>query len=144
MNQASEAIVTLAPKKVIASSEANISTPLGIHYLAECHNCDPELIYNAVFIESLLNSTAKHCNATIVDSKFHHFEPYGVSGVVIIEESHFHVHTWPEHGYAAIDLFTCDLSLDFKKAIEHLEEKLACSPIKYQTLKRGLIPGLNN
>ena len=143
MNTASATQPTLISNKK-SSTEATSSSPLGMHYLAECHQCDPELIYDADFVESLLISTAKHCGATIVDTKFHHFEPYGVSGVVIIEESHFHVHTWPEHRYAAIDLFTCDLSLNFKKAVDFLQEKIGCAPIKYQTLKRGLISGRTN
>lgn len=143
MNIASVHIQSLSSQNKISSSETTPLPPLGLHYLAECHNCNPDTIYDAKFVEKLLIATAKHCHASIVDSKFHHFEPYGVSGVVIIEESHFHVHTWPEHNYAAIDLFTCNLSLDFKKAAAFLEEKLGCSPIQYQTLKRGLIPGQN-
>jgi S-adenosylmethionine decarboxylase len=119
--------------------EAPTHPPLGMHYLAECHNCNPDTIFDAKFVENLLIETAKHCKATIVDTKFHHFEPYGVSGVVIIEESHFHVHTWPEHNYAAIDLFTCNLSLDFKTALEFLEQRLQCDPIHYQSLSRGFI-----
>jgi S-adenosylmethionine decarboxylase proenzyme len=124
----------------VGNSEANSTSPLGMHYLAECHNCNLETIYDAEFVQNLLIATAKHCKASIVDTKFHHFEPYGVSGVVIIEESHFHVHTWPEHNYAAIDLFTCNLDMDFSRAVQFLEEALGCDPIQYQSLSRGHIP----
>ena len=113
---------------------------LGTHYLAEFHNCQTPNLYKSGFIESCLRSAAEACGATIVDFKFHHFSPYGVSGVLIIEESHFHIHTWPEHKYASIDLYTCNPNLKFHQAQASLQKSLFCENVEVKTLKRGLLP----
>ena len=70
-----------------------------------------------------MNAAAIEMQATIVNSNFHHFNPYGVSGVIIIKESHLTIHTWPEYGYAAIDIFTCG-KIYMDKGIEYLKEHL--------------------
>lgn len=84
-------------------------------------------------------NAAEHCGATVVEKNFHMFSPYGVSGVVIISESHLAIHTWPEYGYAAVDLFTCGTSCDPLLAYHYLSEKLACGSSFYSELKRGLM-----
>ena len=78
------------------------------------------------------------------DFKFHHFSPYGISGVLIIEESHFHIHTWPEHKYASIDLYTCNPNLKFDQAQVSLQKSLSCENVEVKTLKRGFIPYASN
>ena len=80
---------------------------LGRHILIEFYNCNEEILASPELIEKHMNKAAKIANATIVNSVFHHFNPYGVSGAVIISESHLAIHTWPEYGYAAVDVFTC-------------------------------------
>ena len=80
---------------------------LGQHVLAEFFECDPNILNNSQKVESLMIDAALECGATIVQKCFHMFSPHGVSGVVIISESHLAIHTWPELGYAAVDLFTC-------------------------------------
>lgn len=79
------------------------------------------------------------CGATVVDKKFHHFSPFGVSGAVIIAESHLAIHTWPEYGYAAVDLFTCGTSCDPHVAYQYLQEKFCSGSAFYSELKRGLM-----
>ena len=69
-------------------------------------------------------NAAERSNATIINVSFHHFSPYGVSGVVVIQESHLAIHTWPEYGYAAIDIFTCGDTVDPWVAYECLKESL--------------------
>jgi len=82
-------------------------SPLGIHYLVECKNCTPELLTNLPLLKSTITNIAKKAGATVIETLLHQFNPYGLSGIVIIAESHLAIHTWPEHGYAAIDIFTC-------------------------------------
>lgn len=79
------------------------------------------------------------CGATVVQKDFHHFSPFGVSGVVVIAESHLAIHTWPEYGYAAVDLFTCGSSCDPKVAYDYLRDKLGSGSGFYSELKRGLM-----
>ncbi len=79
----------------------------GKHYLIDLRDCDPEIIKSVDPTREIVMRAAKECGATILDDYFHQFQPIGVSGVVLIAESHISVHTWPESGFAAADIFTC-------------------------------------
>jgi S-adenosylmethionine decarboxylase len=79
----------------------------GKHYLIDLRDCDPEIIKSVDPTREIVLRAAKECGATILDNYFHQFQPMGVSGVVLIAESHISVHTWPESGFAAADIFTC-------------------------------------
>jgi len=94
---------------------------LGRHIIAEFYDCDREILDNIGSIEFHMNQAARETGATIVNSSFHRFPPYGVSGVVVISESHLAIHTWPEYGYAAVDLFTCGEQVDPWKAFSYLK-----------------------
>lgn len=112
---------------------------LGQHVLAEFFECDPNILNNVSIIEKLMVEAALECGATIVQKCFHMFNPYGVSGVVIIAESHLAIHTWPELGYAAVDLFTCGDNCDPKVSYEYLKKMFNSKNASYTELKRGLI-----
>ena len=90
-------------------------------------------------VEKYMIDAALECGATIVQKCFHMFNPYGVSGVVIISESHLAIHTWPELGYAAVDLFTCGTKCDPKVAYEFLKKKFNSKKASFTELKRGII-----
>lgn len=81
--------------------------PTGRHVLAEMTGCPPAVLNDVVSLETCFRKCAVDGGATLVSSHFHRFAPQGVSGVVVIAESHLTVHTWPEHRYAAVDVFTC-------------------------------------
>ena len=98
---------------------------LGCHVLVELYDCDPKLLNNVSGIEKIMVDAAEHSQATVINVTFHHFSPYGVSGVVVIQESHLTIHTWPEYGYAAIDLFTCGDNVDPWLAHALLKEALS-------------------
>jgi S-adenosylmethionine decarboxylase proenzyme len=91
---------------------------LGRHLILEIWDADPHLLDDAHALEQLLLQAARAANATVIQSVFHHFSPYGVSGVVVIAESHLTIHTWPEYRYAAIDIFTCGPKMDLEAAVE--------------------------
>lgn len=91
---------------------------LGRHLIVEVFDADPSLLNDAQALEQLLLDAARAVHATVIQSVFHQFSPYGVSGVVVIAESHLAIHTWPEYGYAAIDIFTCGPKMDLDAAIE--------------------------
>ena len=112
---------------------------LGQHVLAEFFECDPNILNNVTLVEKLMLEAALECGATVVQKCFHMFNPYGVSGVVIIAESHLAIHTWPELGYAAVDLFTCGDKCDPKVSYEYLKKMFNSKDASYTELKRGII-----
>jgi S-adenosylmethionine decarboxylase proenzyme len=113
---------------------------LGLHILADMHDCDPAILDDEEAIQACLIDAARRCGATIVSHCFHHFSPHGVSGVVVIAESHLAIHTWPEHGYAAVDLFTCGDSLDPEPCVSYLQEALRSRRHSISYLVRGSQP----
>ncbi|MFH0702133.1 MAG: adenosylmethionine decarboxylase [bacterium] len=112
---------------------------LGRHILAEFFDCNSNILNNVKLIEKAMFEAAVRCGATVVEKKFHMFNPYGVSGVVIISESHLSIHTWPEHGYAAVDLFTCGNTCSPEIAYEYLKKELCAGSAFYSELKRGCL-----
>ena len=112
---------------------------LGQHVLAEFFECDSNVLNSLDKVEKHMVDAALECGATIVQKCFHMFNPYGVSGVVIISESHLAIHTWPELGYAAVDLFTCGEQCDPKVSYEFLKRKFNSTDAKYSQLNRGLM-----
>ena len=111
-------------------------SPLGKHVLIDCYQCQLD-ISDPTNVNTLLRRSALKSGATIVSEHFHAFSPVGVSGVIIIEESHFTIHTWPEHGFASIDAYTCGDTIDFKKAINCLKEALKPTKIVVKEFERG-------
>jgi len=117
---------------------------LGQHWLIEGYHCDARLLSDPTAMETVLQRTAEIMGATIVTSTFHHFSPLGVSGVVVIQESHLTIHTWPEHGYAAVDIFTCG-EIDMQAGVTHLHKALGAGELKIIKMKRGdLDKGVRN
>ncbi len=94
---------------------------LGNHILVEFSNCNAQVLNDATIVENAMIHAAKIAGATVINSTFHHFSPWGISGVVVIQESHLAIHTWPEYKYAAVDLFTCGESVDPWVCFEHLK-----------------------
>ena len=111
---------------------------LGRHLVVEYSGCDSGILGNADLLEEYLNEAVRKSGATIVRSVFHRYNPQGVSGVVVIAESHISIHTWPEYGYAAVDFFTCGQSVDPHKAHEYIERVLCCSESHVRALNRGI------
>ena len=93
---------------------------LSRHMTVEFYGCETAILADPRRVELIMLNAAKFSGATVVGSSFHSFAPQGVSGFVIIAESHFSVHAWPEHEYAAVDIFTCGVSIDFQKGLDFL------------------------
>ncbi|WP_442945432.1 adenosylmethionine decarboxylase [Oceanirhabdus sp. W0125-5] len=110
---------------------------LGRHILVEMYNCDKEVLNDHALIEKYMCEAAEKSGATIVQSVFHMFNPWGVSGAVIIQESHLTIHTWPEYGYAAIDLFTCGDSVNPWVGFDYLKEMLKSDKTETTEVVRG-------
>ncbi len=111
---------------------------LGRHLIVEYTDCNNGLLDNIRLLEEHMNEAVRRSGATVVRSVFHRYMPQGVSGVIVIAESHISIHTWPEYGYAAVDFFTCGQSVDPWKAHEYMKEALDCRQSFVQELKRGI------
>ncbi|MFO7882235.1 MAG: adenosylmethionine decarboxylase [Kosmotogaceae bacterium] len=116
---------------------------LGRHLIAEFFSCSNEALNDLDFISENLKIAAAVAGATIVDSSFHRFLPHGISGVVVIAESHLTIHTWPEYGYAAIDLFTCGDEVNPWKAFDYLRDILSADRTEVYEYLRGVYEKLN-
>ena len=96
-----------SPSTSPTTTEQNGVAPLGTHILLELSHCPAQLLLEKELLSQTLVDAATRAGATVVKPVFHQFSPHGLSGVVVIAESHITAHTWPEHRYAAIDIFTC-------------------------------------
>jgi len=112
---------------------------LGRHLLLELEDCNTEGLDNLDFVRDCLREAVDRCGATIVGECFHHFSPQGVSGIVNIAESHISIHTWPEYGYAAADVFTCGTKVNPEKAARAIVEKLEAKTHSFMDLQRGML-----
>jgi len=111
---------------------------LGKQILVEFYDCDQSKLNDVSFIEGSLIDAAKASRATLISHNFHKFSPYGVSGVVVIAESHIAIHTWPEYLYAAVDIFTCGDTIDPWVIQEKLKESFESKNVSSMEMKRGL------
>ncbi len=110
---------------------------LGVHILIELEDCNRKLLDDLKKIEAVMLEAARKAKTTIIESRFHRFSPFGISGVVVIAESHLTIHTWPEHGYAAVDIFTCGEVLQPNLASRYLIEALDSKNPSIVELDRG-------
>jgi len=112
---------------------------LGNHLLVELYECDSKKLNDLGKLEMVLEEAVRISGATALKASFHQFAPQGVSGVIIIAESHFTIHTWPEYGYAALDIFTCGQSVDSQKALDYIEKELNVKTVSVTEMRRGNI-----
>ena len=112
---------------------------LGKHLLLELNDCDPKLLNDISFIREVMLAAANESGATVLGESFHQFSPQGVSGVILIAESHLSVHTWPEHGYAGADIFTCGTRVKPEKAAEVIVDRLKPRTHSIILMNRGMI-----
>ena len=111
---------------------------LGTHVLLELRNCDPQLLNDLPYIRQELVKAAEQVGAHIVGESFHQFTPQGVTGILSIAESHISIHTWPEFGYAAADVFTCGDQTMPDRAAESIIAALQCRDPQITQIRRGL------
>jgi len=111
---------------------------LGKHLLLELKDCNKEVLNDLTFLQETFVYAAQEAGATVIEKYFHRFSPQGVSGAVIIAESHLALHTWPEYGYAAVDIFTCGDTVKTKIAADLLIEKLESKDHAIMEVSRGV------
>ena len=112
---------------------------LGKHLIIELFQCDSTILNNPKTLEHHLLAAVKLSGATVIQPFFHQFSPHGVTGVVVVAESHFCLHTWPEYGYCALDIFTCGDSVNGNQAVDYLKESLKAATASVMEIKRGIL-----
>ncbi|MDR7418776.1 MAG: adenosylmethionine decarboxylase [Armatimonadota bacterium] len=115
--------------------------PVGHHYIAEASGCSPDIIGRVETVEQILVRAAEIAGVTVWSISFHRFSPNGVSGVVVISESHLSVHTWPEYGYVALDIFTCGNTAKPEAAVQYAIKEFGASSMHITEVTRGLEEG---
>lgn len=113
---------------------------MGRHIIAELWDCDIDKLNNMEYIERLFVDAALEAGAEVREVAFHKFAPYGVSGVVIISESHLTIHSFPEHGYASIDVYTCGDRIDPNIASDYIAQALNAKTSEVVEVPRGMGP----
>ncbi len=113
------------------------NTVLGKHAIIDLSGCNTELLKNHKRIHDILVQAAWVANVTVVGSMDHLFSPQGYTAVLVLEESHLSIHTWPEHGYVSIDLYSCNLQTDFHAVKDFLADQFQASVTEFKLLQRG-------
>lgn len=114
---------------------------IGHHYIAEASGCNPDVIGKVEVVERILVRAAEIAGVQVWSISFHRFNPNGVSGVVVISESHLSLHTWPEFGYVALDIFTCGDTAKPEKAVQWALREFGASNVHITEVTRGLQEG---
>jgi len=115
-----------------------LAEALGRHILCEVYDCDRHTLCSLTDIRTVMVDAAKKAGAEVLEVVFHEFSPQGVSGVVVISESHLAIHTWPEYGYAAVDVFTCGDRVDPWVACDYLVDYFKPRYVTANEVRRGI------
>ncbi len=114
---------------------------IGHHYIVEASGCDPKIIGSVERVQQILVKSAEIAGASVWSISFSRFPPNGVSGVVVISESHISTHTWPEVGYAALDIYTCGSSVRPDKAVIYAVNAFGAATSHITEITRGIDEG---
>jgi S-adenosylmethionine decarboxylase len=118
-----------------------VHEPVGHHYIVEASGCNPKVIGSVEKVQDILVKAAEIAGATVWAISFSKFPPSGVSGVVVISESHISTHTWPERRYAALDIYTCGSHVDPERAVIYALESFGASSSHITEITRGIDEG---
>ncbi len=110
----------------------------GTHIIVELSDCNTAVLRDVDQVTKILVEAAQHANAEVLQTAFHRFMPQGVSGVVVIAESHLSIHTWPEYGYAAMDIYTCGDHTDPWKACRYAAMQFQAKQMLTTEVRRGM------
>ena len=118
------------------------SENIGRHCILELYQCDRAKLNDEAFIRTTMTSSAKIAGATLINLVTHSFKPQGVTGLALLAESHISIHTWPEIGYAAIDVFTCGDHTMPEKACKLLAKDFEAKNFAFRNIDREIPAGI--
>ena len=110
---------------------------VGTHLVLEMWGCSN--LNEPQVVEQALRDVVEATDVTLLDLKVYPFEPQGVTGVAMVSESHITIHTWPEHGYAAVDIFTCGAERDLTAATQKMREHFTPERVQMMHITRGIL-----
>jgi S-adenosylmethionine decarboxylase len=110
---------------------------VGTHLVLELWGC--ENLNSPEIVEQALRDVVEETKVTLLDLRVYPFQPIGVTGVAIVSESHIMIHTWPEHGYAAVDVFTCGEERDLKGAVDVVRSYFKPERVQMMHIVRGIV-----
>ncbi|MBM4422645.1 MAG: adenosylmethionine decarboxylase [Chloroflexi bacterium] len=116
---------------------ATLEAPVGVHCILELYQCPPALLNDSEFVEAAVEEASRQANSTLLSLRAHRFEPQGITAIALLAESHLSVHTWPERGYAAVDIFTCGQRTTPEAACHFLAGRFAAGRFSFSVLRRG-------
>lgn len=120
------------------------SPPDGVHFLIEFFGCVTEQLDDIVFWKRILTKAIEESDVSILNEHFYKFTPHGITGYLLLSASHVSIHTWPEYGYAACDVFSCGKGVETKEIVKRIKSELQYEKIKTRKLKRGFIVSTKN
>jgi S-adenosylmethionine decarboxylase len=115
----------------------SIGKGVGTHLVLELWGCTN--LNDVEVVERALRDIVTATNVNLLDLRVYPFEPIGVTGVAIVSESHIMIHTWPEHGYAAVDIFTCGEERDLEGALDVIRREFTPERIQMMHIVRGIV-----
>jgi S-adenosylmethionine decarboxylase len=122
----------------------SLSEVVGKHVIAELLGGNPTLLNDERYIKAAIKEAAERAGGTVLDVTSHKFTPQGVTALALLSESHISIHSWPEHGYAAVDVFTCGSHTNPQLACDFLKKALDCTEAKVRVLERGMAVQVND
>ena len=125
-----------APHIAAVGASALMCDTVGKHCILELYGCDSSRLDDEAFLRDTITAAAKRAGATLLNLITHRFEPQGVTGLALLAESHISIHTWPESGYAAVDVFTCGDHTMPERACIVLSEELNAGHYKLKSFRR--------
>ena len=126
------------------ATDTSATDMVGKHCILELYDCDPSKLDDETFLRQTITTAAQRAGATLLNLITHRFEPQGVTGLALLAESHISIHTWPENGYAAVDVFTCGDHTMPEKACEVLCEELEAGRHALRSFLRETPAALGN
>ncbi len=115
----------------------NTALQLGEHLICDLSGCNREILLDSDRAYTLFSNAVRDSGLTVLDEGFYKFSPYGFTCFLLLSESHASVHAWPEHGYCAIDVFTCNLSMDLNPLIERLKADFGAESYNLRRVDRN-------
>lgn len=123
----------MLPEKVVEGLDA-----LGCNIFADMYGCDASVLDDVEYLRTMMKEAAKRGNMTVVRTIFHRYEPQGITGIVVVKESHIAIHTWPEHAFASVDIFLCGNNSRPYEVLKYIESKLRPARVYTNSIERGL------
>jgi S-adenosylmethionine decarboxylase len=111
---------------------------LGYNIFADMYGCDASILNDVEYLRAVMKEAARKGNMSVVRTIFHRYEPHGVTGVVIVKESHLAIHTWPEYSFASVDIFLCGTNSNPYEALKYIELKLRPKKVYTNSMERGM------